>query len=210
MTGTPVEHFLTTLQQLNPLLILAVVFAVAFIENLFPPFPSDLIVVFAGSLVGIGDTGIVETILMATAGSTLGFVTMYKIGMWIGDRYLETGRIPFIPVTAVRKVESWFARYGYWMIVANRFLAGTRAVVSFVAGMSELDLRTTTALSFVSALIWNSILVVVGYSLGSNWRQIGTYLGAYGRVMTTIIVVIAVAWILIVLIRKRSARQEGS
>jgi membrane protein DedA with SNARE-associated domain len=201
-----VEQFLLSLQSLNPLMILAAVLAVAFIENLVPPFPSDLVVVFAGSLVAVGNVGFVPTVAAATVGSTLGFVAMYKIGDWFGDRYLETGRVPFVPLPAVRKVEAWFGRYGYWIIAANRFLAGTRAVVSFFAGMSELNLRKTTLLSAASALCWNTILVGTGYSLGRNWESIGVYLTAYSRIVTAVVAGVVLLWICYVLFKRRRGK----
>ena len=203
------QDFILSLQSLDPLLILGAVFAIAFVENLFPPSPSDVVVVFAGSLVGLGQVGFVETTLAGTIGSTLGFMAMYKIGGWFGDKILEQGRISFIPVSAVKKVEAWFGRYGYWIIVANRFLAGTRAVVSFFAGVSELDLRKTVALSFVSSLLWNGILVSAGYTLGRNWTSIGFYLTTYSQIVTGIIALILVIWIILRFVGKRTGRGEG-
>ncbi len=199
------ESFIHHLQTLHPLLIYLAVFAIAFIENIFPPFPSDVVVVFAGSLVGLGRVGFVETLLCASLGSCLGFVTMYKIGDWFGVHILERGKIRFIPVAGVKKVEVWFRKYGYWLIVANRFLAGTRAVVSFFAGMSELHLARTTILSFVSALAWNGILMVGGWYLGRHWRSIGFYLKSYSEVVTAIIVLVAIIGVIRYFYLKKTA-----
>jgi len=198
-----VEDLVTRLQLLDPLLIYAVVFAVAFVENLFPPSPSDLVVLFAGSLVGIGQVDFPAILLLATAGSSFGFVAAYKIGGWFGVRILEEGRIRFIPVSAVRRAEDWFRRYGYWVIVANRFLPGTRAVVSFFAGMSKLDLAKTAALSFVSALVWNCVLLGLGYGLGHNWREIGALLSTYSQVATIVVSLLLIAVILRAFLKKR-------
>jgi membrane protein DedA with SNARE-associated domain len=184
------EEFIQEILGLSPALILLVVFCFAFIENVFPPSPSDIMIVAAGSLVGAGTLGFVETLLVATAGSTLGFVAMYKIGDWFGHHILEEGKIRFIPAESVHKVEAWFRRYGYWIIVANRFLAGTRAVVSFFAGLSKLNLPVTTLLCLVSALAWNSILVSGGYVLGHNWERITFYLTGYAQVVTAIVIVV--------------------
>jgi membrane protein DedA with SNARE-associated domain len=181
------EDIILRLGSLEPLLICSVVFAIAFIENIFPPSPSDVVVLFAGSLVGLGLVGFPFILLSATAGSCLGFVAAYKIGSWFGRNYLEAGRIKFLPVESLKKAEHWFGRYGYWIIVANRFLAGTRAVVSFFAGMSGLNLLKTTILCFVSALVWNTVLVSLGFTLGKNWQQIGFYLATYTKVVTLII-----------------------
>lgn len=200
------EQIFTFIQTVDPLVVLLAVFAVAFVENLFPPSPSDLLVVAAGSVVGLGRLGFAETVLAAAAGSTVGFVTMYKIGDWFGDRILEQGKIKFIPLETVRKVERWFQRYGYWVVVANRFLAGTRAVVSFFAGMSELNLPRTTLLSFVSALAWNSVLVGAGYLLGKNWEKIGFYLSTYSQIVTAAIIVL----VIVLIVKYFSKKNNGS
>jgi membrane protein DedA with SNARE-associated domain len=129
---------------------------------------------------------------------------MYKIGDWFGDHILEQGKIKFIPVEAVKKVEAWFNRYGYWIIIANRFLAGTRAVVSFFAGMSELNLLRTTILSFLSALVWNAILVSAGWYLGQHWEKIGFYLNTYSQIVTVILIVVVAIFVVRYFYRKNN------
>ena len=184
------DELITSLQSLPPLVIYSVVFTVALVENVFPPSPSDVLIVCAGSLTGFGQVGFIEVLIAATFGSTLGFLLMYGIGIWFGRRILDDGRLKFLPRDAIRKVETWFVRYGYWIIVGNRFLSGTRAVVAFFAGVSELNLARTVLFSFVSSLLWNAILISSGYALGSNWQQIGSYLASYGQVVTGVIVLV--------------------
>lgn len=191
----PVTEFILSLQSLDPLWVYVALFGVAFVENLFPPSPSDVAVVFAGSLVGLGTIAFLPAVVAATAGGTIGFVLMYQVGKVFGNRILEQGKISFLPVSAVQKAEEWFRRYGYWLIAANRFLAGTRAVVSFFAGVAELDLRRTTGLSAVSSLAWNSILLVIGYTLGKNWEAIGLYLTTYSQVVTGIVIIVVLIWV---------------
>ncbi|MBI5646075.1 MAG: DedA family protein [Ignavibacteriae bacterium] len=186
------------------------VFLISYIENIFPPFPSDVVVVFAGSVVGLGVGSAPVTVLLASIGSTLGFLTMYEIGRRVGDRVLETGRIKFISVELVRKVEDWFRRWGYWIIVLNRFMAGTRAVVSFGAGMSELRLLPTLALSLVSAALWNVLLVTLGAAMGANWRDIGSYLSTYSGVVSIVIATGLLGWGLVAWLRSRKRRQNGA
>jgi membrane protein DedA with SNARE-associated domain len=123
-----VEQGIGLLQQLPPLGVLAVIFLIAYIENVFPPSPSDVLLVFAGALIGFGT------------------------------------------------------------LVANRFLAGTRALVSFFAGMSRMNLAKTTALCAVSAAVWNTLLLLLGKALGSNWRMAGHYLMLYSKLVTAITV----------------------
>ena len=125
------EQFVNYLVALNPLWIYCIAGAIAYIENVFPPSPSDIILVSAGSLVGLGRVDFALLLVLSTIGSTAGFLTMYKVGDWFGLRILEAGKFKYIPIEKVHKVETWFKTYGYWIVIANRFLAGTRAVVSF-------------------------------------------------------------------------------
>lgn len=207
---TPVQEIADYLVSLNPLWIYLVLISVCYVENIFPPFPSDVMVVAVGSLLAAGRVQFPIGLLVATAGSTLGFMTMYKIGDWFGDRILETGRIKFIPVESVHKVESWFRVYGYWIIVANRFLAGTRAVVSFFAGMSELSLSRTTVLSFFSALLWNAILLEAGKALGDNWSHISVYLEAYSKGVTSLLLLGVLALVGHYLYRRRRSKRSSA
>jgi membrane protein DedA with SNARE-associated domain len=108
---------------------------------------------------------------------------MYWVGQRYGTRIIESGKVSFLPKEAVHKAEDWFRHYGFWVIIANRFLSGTRAVISMVAGISELPLGTTTMLSGVSAAVWNGILLFAGFTLGKNWTRMDDYLQLYGKVL---------------------------
>lgn len=191
------EKYIEFLAALNPMWIYVAATAIAYTENIFPPFPSDVILVAAGSLSALGKTDFTLLLVLSTAGSMAGFMTMYTIGEWFGVRILEAGKIKFIALDKVHTMERWFNAYGYWIVVANRFLAGTRAVVSFFAGMSKLSLSKTTILASVSSLLWNFILLFVGKQLGENWREISVYLEAYGEVVTFLVVaaiLLSIGW----------------
>jgi membrane protein DedA with SNARE-associated domain len=191
-----IEDLIRYLQGLPPLGVLGIIFLVAYIENVFPPSPSDVLLVFAGTLVGVGTVGFIPAVGSATLGGTLGFMTAYGAGRYF-DRRIATGRLAhYLPVGAIEQVERMFQRYGYGVIVANRFLAGTRAVVSFFAGMSQMNLLLTTLLSAVSALVWNSILIYAGMAMAGNWRRAVDYLTLYSKAVTALVVVViaVVAW----------------
>jgi membrane protein DedA with SNARE-associated domain len=191
---TSVQEAFQYLSSIDPLYVYGLVLGLALVENLFPPSPSDVMIVAAGTLVGMGHISFIPTLLCATAGSTIGFLIMYKVGDWFGDNILEQGKLKFLPIEQVHRVERWFTKYGYMIIVINRFLTGTRAVVSFFAGMSELKLLPTTVLCFVSALFWNCILVLSGYYLGQNWDRISLYITTYSQIVTTIVVLLVLVW----------------
>ncbi len=186
------EGIIRELLQTNPLWIYVFACLAAYVENIFPPFPSDVAIVTVGSLAGAGSVDFFAALLSSTLGSTLGFVTMYKVGEWFGHRIIERGKIRFLPLDQVHKVEHWFHKYGYWVVIVNRFLSGTRAVISFFAGISDLSLSACVVLSFVSALVWNGILLYAGNVMGQNWRTIMVFLEAYGRAATSIVILVVI------------------
>jgi len=203
-----VEQIIEFLKTINPFLIYFAVFGIAFIENIFPPFPSDVIVAFSGALAAVTNISLPLVIVFAVIGSTTGFVTMYFIGKYAGDKILEVGKIKFISPEAVFTVERWFQKYGYWLIVANRFLAGTRAIISFFAGMSEMNLKKTIILSAISSLIWNLILIFFGFYVGHNLHKISYYITTYNKVVFAVILIVVILYIIRFFIKRKSNVQN--
>jgi membrane protein DedA with SNARE-associated domain len=204
------EDLIRHLLQTNPLWIYVFAGLAAFIENIFPPFPSDAAIVAVGSLAGAGSIEFFPALICSTVGSTLGFVVMFKVGHWFGQSILERGKIKFIPLDKVHKVEGWFQKYGYWVVVGNRFLSGTRAVVSFFAGLSELSLIRSAVLSFFSALLWNGILLFAGKEMGQNWRTVSIFFEAYGKTATTIVILVVLILIGRYVYRRQLKNGKGS
>jgi membrane protein DedA with SNARE-associated domain len=201
------EELLAWFRTLPPAGVYAALWATAYVENLFPPAPSDVIMLFIATLIGVGTIGHVEAITVATLGSTMGFLTAYYIGRRYGRRMVESKRLPFVTAKSVERVDKWFAKYGYWVIVANRFLAGTRAVISFFAGIARLEPVRTTALCAISALVWNTAVIEFGAFLGSNWRRGAHVLENYGIAVSIILAAVALFFLGRWWIRKRKSNK---
>lgn len=185
---TELDTLVSALSHTDPSYLYFTLFFIAFLENLFPPAPSDLVIAFGGSLVGMGKLTFGAALVSATLGSTVGFIVMYYVGFLLGKKLIDAGKPRFLPFDKIRQVERWFSKYGYWLVVTNRFLSGTRAVISFFVGLSELPVLVTLPLCAISALLWNSVLIYGGYTLGHNWRALDHYLGIYGTVIILVIV----------------------
>ncbi|MCX6155813.1 MAG: DedA family protein [Candidatus Kapabacteria bacterium] len=180
--------------------VLVFSFIVTFTENIFPPAPCDSILVFMGTLVGIGVVGYIPILITSTLGSWLGFVLMFWLGKEFGLKIIDSGKFKFITRESLKKPEQWFQKYGMYVIAVNRFMSGTRAVISFFAGLMELSTWKTSALSALSALLWNIILLSLGLFLGSNWKLADKYMKLYGEIILPIILIITlyfvIRWIL--------------
>lgn len=202
-----IESIILFFQQINPIWVYLALFFLAYIENLFPPSPSDIMIVAGGYLVGVQHIDFFSALIITTIGSTSGFMSMYKIGDWFGLKIIETRKIKFLPLDSVHKVEAWFRKYGYWLIVVNRFLSGTRAIVGFFAGMAEVKFIPTLILCFFSALAWNGVLIYSGKLLGKNWESIEGYLATYSKIVILIICIASIA-VIIVWYRKRNNKSD--
>ncbi len=166
--------------------VLIIALITTMVENLFPPAPGDSIIVFAGTLIALGTVGFIPLLIATTIGSVLGFIIMFLLGRNLDEKIMHSSLFSFISRDGIKRVESWFQKYGYALIVANRFLSGTRAVISFFAGMSHLKFWKTVVLSALSALLWNGILLSLGALFGEHLDEIIAYMKLYGKILLPI------------------------
>lgn len=202
--STMLEDVITHLLSLPAWGVLLTAFVFAFIENIFPPSPSDVVLVFCGTLVGLESVGFIELVAVATLGSGAGFLTAFFIGRRYGPALVSSRWLPFITPGIMSRINLLFERWHQWLIVVNRFLAGTRAVVAFAAGTTKMPVGRTTGFAMISALLWNAIMVAGGGYLGANWRLAEEILSVYGWAIVALIVLL----ILFVFVRRRLRKEK--
>jgi membrane protein DedA with SNARE-associated domain len=191
-----IESILNHLSDMSPFLIYLTLFLFSFVENVFPPSPSDLVVVIGGSLIATEAINFIPTLIFTTMGSVVGFMTLYYIGSLVDKKVIRAGKMKFISAEAVEKAEKWFNKWGYKVILANRFLPGTRSVISFFAGLSELKFWKTVILAAISALVWNTIIIYLGTIFGNNIELVDSYLSQYQTVVLILTGVIILFFVL--------------
>lgn len=175
----------------SPLWIYATVFAIAYLENVVPPIPGDMVIVFGGYLAGLGVVGFVPTAVLATAGGALGFMTMYAIGWRFGLAVEDPERLRWIPKPASDRARRWIRRYGYGVVAVNRFLSGVRSVIALSVGAARMDPAQTALWATVSSGLWCSLIAGMGYVVGENWAVIGEWLRLYGLWVSGVLTVVA-------------------
>ena len=183
-----IENILAAIGHLTPFWIYVALFAFSYIENIFPPAPGDAVVLVAGSLIASPDIAVffIPSLIITSVGSLLGFMTYYYLGSQLDKKIIRAGKVKFISVEALEKAEAWFNKYGYFVILGNRFLPGTRSVISFFAGISELEIKKTAVLAAVSATLWNVIILYLGVVFGKNVKVVDFYLGRYSNIVIII------------------------
>ena len=200
------ESILNQLSSFPPVWIYITLFLFAFVENVFPPSPSDFVVVVGGSLIATGTINFIPTLILTSLGTVIGFMVLFYIGSTVDRKVIHSGKFKFIPIDTIDKVEIWFKKYGYGIILANRFMPGTRAVISFFAGLSHLDVKKTIILSTISAFAWNALILYLGYIFGDNVELVDQYLTTYTNIVIGITVVVALFFIIRFYLRKKKSK----
>lgn len=192
------SNFFDWMEALPAVWAYATLFIVAYGENVVPPIPGDMVVVFAGYMAGVGLLDLWAVILLSTIGGAAGFMSMYGIGYYVGRRALTSDEYRWLPRTGIESAQRWLNEYGYGVVAANRFLSGARSVISLTVGAAQMKPLPTLLWSSVSAAVWCGLISTGGYFVGDNWRLVVEYVRTYGRwmviILTTIAVVLAIRW----------------
>ena len=162
-------------------------------ENLFPPIPSEVVLPFAGFLVGQGDLNFWGALVAATLGSVLGALILYVLGRWGGRRLiLRYGSWLRVDKQGLDRAEGWFRRWGDWVVLFARIVPLARSIVSIPAGTAKMPLARFVALTTIGSALWNALLIGAGALLGANWALIQNWIGAYSNAVL-IVATVAVA-----------------
>jgi|ERR1035437_549133 membrane protein DedA with SNARE-associated domain len=204
-----IEHILNYIAQLTPFWLLIALTFFSYFENIFPPSPSDLVVVIGGSLIGKGVISFFPTLALTTLGSVAGFMTIYYIGSTLDKKVVKAHKLKFISTEGIEKVEAWFAKYGYWVVLANRFMPGTRSVISLFTGLSELEVKRTIILSTISAFGWNAIILYLGMIFGNNVKKVDKLLETYSDIILAITAAAVILYIVRFFIQKKKKQTHA-
>ena len=176
-----------------------------FLENVFPPIPSELIMPLAGFTAGTGNLSFAGVVIAGALGSLVGQLPLYFLGRWVGEDKLVTwanhyGKWLALSGTDVRKADDWFDRHGPKAVFFARLVPGLRSLISIPAGLSEMSLVPFLLYSALGTGLWALLLAGVGALLGENYELVDTYLGPVGLIVLGGLLVAAIIWV----VRRRS------
>jgi len=178
------------------------------LENLFPPLPSELFLPLAGFTAGRGGMSLVAAIVWTTAGSVVGALALYYLGVLLGrDRIRAIAeKLPLVDVSDVDRTEDWFGRHGSKAVFFGRMIPVFRSLVSIPAGIERMPLPKFLVLTAAGSLVWNTALIMAGYLLGENWHLVEEYAG-FASTGVLVLTGIAIAWFVVSRVNRR---RQGS
>jgi membrane protein DedA with SNARE-associated domain len=174
-----------------------------FLEGVFPPIPSWLVMPLAGFEASKGQFSPILVILAGTAGSTLGAIWWYWIGRLVGMERLKSfsarhGHWLTLTPAQIDRADRWFDRHGAPAVMLARVVPVVRLLISVPAGVFRMDLRRFILFTAIGDAIWNGLLTGAGYLLRSHYDEVADYLNPVSTVVLTIVaatyIVRAVTW----------------
>lgn len=182
-----------------------------FLENVFPPIPSEVVLPLAGFTASQGNMNLIAAFLWATAGSVVGAYLLYWLGAVIGANRLR--RIAdwmwLVEVEDVDKSLHWFDKYGKLSILFGRLIPGVRSLISIPAGIDRMNVLSFGLFTLLGSAVWNALLIYLGFILGENWSQVADVIGQFSTVIKIVIAALVI-WAIIKLIRRQKKRQKQS
>jgi len=181
---------------MNSMGYFAIVFLM-FLENVFPPIPSELIMPLAGFTATQGKLALLGVIIAGTLGSVLGALPLYYVGKTVGEDRLKNwadkyGKWLTISREDIEKAQAWFDKHGGAAVFIGRLVPGVRSIISIPAGIGNMNLPLFLLYSAFGAGVWSSLLAYLGYLLGGNYEKVEKFLTpvSYGVLGLVIVVYI--------------------
>ena len=167
-----------------------------FLETIFPPIPSEVIMPVAGVAAAQGKLGFIPVVASGTAGAMLGNTVWYLAARALGVERLKPvirdyGRWLTISWPEVQRAQRWFALHGMAFVLLGRLVPTIRSLVSVPAGLLKLRFRTFFIASLVGTAVWTAVLAGAGYKLQENVSEVRRMIGP---VLNAILIVLAAGY----------------
>lgn len=162
-----------------------------FLENVFPPIPSELIMPAAGFAAARGELSLTGVILAGSLGSILGAMVLYAVGRMMNEQRLialtdRYGKWLLVSSDDIRKADDWFDRHGKKIVFFGRLIPAIRSLLSIPAGMSEMPFGQFLLYTSLGTTLWSGLLAYAGYQLGNNYEAIEVWIAPISKVVLVV------------------------
>ena len=130
------------------------IFSLILIENIFPPIPSEVILLFSGFMLSYSNLNALFMILASTLASTFGAIILYYLGYLFNEERLDKlakskmGKHLHLKPQNFNNASSNFKKSGYKSVFFYRFVPIMRSLISIPAGRKKMPLIPCLLCSF--------------------------------------------------------------
>jgi membrane protein DedA with SNARE-associated domain len=193
------------MEGLPPAAVYLVLALASSVENIFPPVPADVAVVFGAFLSRRGITSAPLLGLVCWLANTASSAGMYFLARARGKQFFASGwPSKLLPPASIRELERVYREHGMVGIFLSRFLPGLRAAVTPFAGVVDMPPARALIPAATASAIWYAFLVALGATLGRNWDAAERLLASTNRVLGIIGLVAAVLVVVWIWRRRRA------
>ncbi|WFF38907.1 DedA family protein [Moraxella nasibovis] len=167
-----------------------------FLENVFPPIPSELIMPAAGFAAAMGQMNIIAVIIAGTLGSVLGALPLYYFGTVLDEKRLYSlaekyGKYVLVKPSDITNAQAWFHKYGKSVVFFGRMIPAIRSLISIPAGMARMPMLPFLTLTAIGSAIWTTLLAYAGYVLGANYEMVESFISPISKIVVVVVLVVA-------------------
>lgn len=178
-----------------------------FLENLFPPIPSELIMPLGGFVVAQGKMDFTLVVVAGVVGTVLGALPWYYLGKIWGEERLKIfcdryGKWLGISGADISKAKTWFDTHGNKAVLFCRLVPGIRTLISIPAGLSDMRIVPFLIYSTIGTTLWVLLLTYAGLALGQNYKLVEVYIDPISKIVLVGIILSFLGYVLFKLSKK--------
>jgi len=184
-------------------------YLVMFLENVFPPIPSEVVLPLAGSLTLSGRFSIWLITIIGMLGSLTGAFVFYYLGRLLGEERVrglveKFGKFALLSVDDFDRSIEWFDKYDDWVIFFSRMVPIVRSLISIPAGVASMDLKKFSFFTILGTALWSFLLAFGGRLLGEQWQLIAEFINTYQNIVLAITALAVLYFVISRLTRKKA------
>jgi membrane protein DedA with SNARE-associated domain len=170
-------------------------------ESIFPPIPSEAVLLLTGFQVSEGRFGFAMAVLFATVGSLVGALALYFVGRLVGEERFEWllekfGKPLGFKKSDIERADRWWERYGDRVVLFGRMVPLVRSIVSIPAGAEGMPLARFCVYTSLGSAVWNTVWIGIGRALGPQWEKAERWTGMLDYILIALLLG-ACAWLII-------------
>jgi membrane protein DedA with SNARE-associated domain len=189
-------------------LLYAVLGALAFVENIFPPIPADVIAAFGSFVAARAGRSPIAPFLVIWLSNVAGALLMWGLGHRVGKQRVERWLRIDSNDPAEQRFEALYGRFGTASFFLSRFIPGVRAIVPPLAGALHIrPLGPWLAIALASGL-WYGLITWLAFRAGASWDTLVGLLERVGWGAALGAAVLLGGMALWLYLRRRQKRQQ--
>lgn len=190
---------------------LAAMFVIILLEYACFPVSSEIVLPFSGAVASVNHTNFFIILLLSILAGLIGTGICYTLGWFGGGAFISAITRKF-PKTkkGIDSAYDKFKQHGAATVCIGRVIPLIRTYIALIAGAAKLNPITYFSASAIGILIWNTLLIGLGYILRENYQKVGEYYERYKHNLIPVAVIFIIILIINFIVKKRNTKKKSN